>query len=55
MLNAAGEVEMDAMIMDGQNLKCGAVACVQNILNPVSLARLVMDKVRNHFRYGLVG
>src|SRR5688572_20104534 len=33
-----GKQEMDASIMDGHNLKAGAVAFVRNIRNPVSLA-----------------
>jgi isoaspartyl peptidase/L-asparaginase-like protein (Ntn-hydrolase superfamily) len=45
VLNAEGEVEMDAVVMEGRNLKAGAVACVQNITHPVQLARLVMEKV----------
>ena len=45
VLNSKGEVEMDAVIMDGMTLRTGAVASVHNIANPVSLARLVMDKV----------
>ena len=40
-----GEVEMDAVIMEGKNLNAGAVACVQNIPNPIKLARKVMEKV----------
>lgn len=44
MLNSAGEVEMDAVVMDGQTLKAGAVACVQNIQHPVQLALQVMEK-----------
>ncbi len=40
----AGEQEMDAAIMDGHNLKAGAVAFVKNIKNPISLARLVMER-----------
>jgi len=43
-LNAAGEIEMDALIMDGNKLDLGAVAAVQGIRNPISLARCVMEK-----------
>lgn len=39
-----GKNEMDAAIMDGKNLKAGAVAFVKNIKNPIRLARLVMEK-----------
>ncbi|MFQ5869020.1 MAG: isoaspartyl peptidase/L-asparaginase [Candidatus Zixiibacteriota bacterium] len=43
-LNLEAEVEMDAIIMDGRDLESGAVAGVGNVRNPVSLARLVMEK-----------
>lgn len=36
--------ELDAAIMDGARLKAGAVAFVQNVKNPIKLARLVMEK-----------
>jgi|SRR6185312_10638423 len=39
-----GKNELDAAIMDGTNLKAGAVAGVEHIKNPIDLARLVMDK-----------
>lgn len=38
-----GTHEMDASIMDGRTLKAGAIAGVQNIKNPVVLARSIMD------------
>ncbi|MCW3104179.1 MAG: asparaginase [Bacteroidetes bacterium] len=41
-INAKGEVEMCASIMNGQNLNSGAVAIVKNVRNPVSLAKAVM-------------
>ncbi len=44
VLNEYGKVEMDAAIMDGRDLSAGAVAAVQNIPNPVQLARLVMSE-----------
>nr|WP_321260727.1 isoaspartyl peptidase/L-asparaginase [uncultured Pseudodesulfovibrio sp.] len=41
-LNACGDIELDAFIMDGKELDFGAVAAVANLLHPVSLARKVM-------------
>ncbi len=43
-LNTAGQVELDAILIDGATLNAGAVAAVQHIRNPISLARLVMEK-----------
>ena len=43
-LNSAGEVELDAIIMNGTTLDNGAVAAVQHVRNPISLARLVMER-----------
>ena len=42
-----GTQEMDASIMDGKTLNAGAVAAVKNIKNPVSLARLVMERTEH--------
>lgn len=46
VLNVKGDVEMDALVMDGKTLASGAVSAVRNLANPIQLARLVMDKVR---------
>ncbi|KAK9112673.1 hypothetical protein Scep_020192 [Stephania cephalantha] len=43
-LTAKGTVEMEASIMDGSKRRCGAVSGVSTVKNPISLARLVMDK-----------
>jgi beta-aspartyl-peptidase (threonine type) len=48
-LNAAGQIEMDALIMDGATLNLGAIAAVQRVLNPISLARLVMTESKHNF------
>jgi L-asparaginase / beta-aspartyl-peptidase len=40
----AGSNELDAAIMDGSNMKAGAVAGVTTIKNPITAARAVMDK-----------
>ena len=44
VLNENGQVEMDAAIMNGSDLKAGAVTCVKNIKNPISLARQVLEQ-----------
>ncbi len=44
VLNAAGEVELDAAVMEGTNLATGAVAAVQGIEHPIDLARRVMER-----------
>ncbi|MEN8788295.1 MAG: isoaspartyl peptidase/L-asparaginase [Flavobacteriaceae bacterium] len=43
VFTAGGKHEMDAAIMDGETLNAGAVALVNSIRNPVSLARDVME------------
>ncbi len=42
-----GKQEMDACIMDGAELRAGAVAFVKNIRNPISLARLIMERTEH--------
>lgn len=42
-----GRHELDASIMNGKDLSSGAVAGVTIIKNPISLARLVMEKTDN--------
>jgi beta-aspartyl-peptidase (threonine type) len=46
-LTENSEHELDASIMDGATLQCGAVAGVRTVKNPISLARLVMTKTRH--------
>lgn len=43
VLDYNGNVSMDASIMDGCDLSCGAVANVTQVRNPVALARFVRD------------
>jgi beta-aspartyl-peptidase (threonine type) len=50
-LNSLGEIEMDASIMNGENLSAGAVCMVKNIKNPISLARKVLEET-NHVLIG---
>lgn len=44
VFTADGKNELDAAIMDGSNLKAGAVAGLHRVKNPISLARGVMEK-----------
>ena len=38
-----GHVTLDACIMD-ENSNCGSVMCLEHIVHPISVARLVMEK-----------
>ena len=51
-LNANNQVEMDAMVMDGAKLGYGAVAGIQRVSNPVSVARLVMERTQHSIFVG---
>jgi N4-(beta-N-acetylglucosaminyl)-L-asparaginase len=42
--NSIGTVQLDACVMDGKTLACGAVAGLENIRHPAALARRVMEK-----------
>jgi L-asparaginase / beta-aspartyl-peptidase len=44
VLTHDSKVEMDAAIMDGHTLKAGSVAQVTNLKNPITAARMVMEK-----------
>lgn len=42
--NSDGELELDAAIMDGSDLNCGAVCAVRGMAPSISIARMVMEK-----------
>ena len=50
--NRAGVVQMDAIIMDGRTLNLGAIAAVERILHPITLARHVMEHLEHNFIVG---
>jgi isoaspartyl peptidase/L-asparaginase-like protein (Ntn-hydrolase superfamily) len=50
--NSIGTVQLDACLMDGKTLACGAVAGVENIRHVAALARLVMEKTPHVFLVG---
>ncbi len=42
--NAVGDVSLDACVMDGKTLACGAVAGLENVRHAAAVARKVMEK-----------
>jgi len=48
----AGKNEMDASIMNGEDLSAGAVAGISNVKNPISLAKGIMQKSEHVFLAG---
>lgn len=42
-LNLSGDAEMDACVMEGENLRAGAVGALRSVRNPVLVARRVME------------
>jgi beta-aspartyl-peptidase (threonine type) len=47
VFTSEGTNELDASIMDGSNLKAGSVAGLTHIKNPISLARMVMERTKH--------
>ena len=48
----SGKNEMDASIMNGEDLTAGAVAGISNVKNPISLAKGIMQKSEHVFLAG---
>lgn len=50
--NSVGTVSLDACVMDGKTLDCGAVAGVENVRHVAALARRVYEKTPHVFLVG---
>ncbi|MBI3409346.1 MAG: N(4)-(beta-N-acetylglucosaminyl)-L-asparaginase [Planctomycetes bacterium] len=52
LANSIGNVSLDACVMEGRTLGCGAVAGVENVRHVASLARRVMERTPHLFLVG---
>lgn len=52
VLNNEGNVELDASIMNGENIGAGGVAGIKHIKNPITLARFVMEHSPHVLMFG---
>lgn len=50
--SAAATHELEASIMNGQTLSCGAVSLIKTVKNPIKLARVVMEKTNHVYMCG---
>ncbi len=51
-LNRDGEVQLDALFVDGRTVDFGAVAGVRRLKNPIAMARAVMEKTEQAMLVG---
>eukprot|EP01083_Nonionella_stella_P305581 1066507_1 len=52
VFNKDGKHEMEASIMNGKDLKCGAVSGLTNIKNPISVAHDIMNTTNHIYLIG---
>ena len=52
-LTRDGRVQLDALLMNGANLRTGGVACVERLPNPIRAARLVLEESPHVYFVGL--
>lgn len=48
-----GRVQMDALLMNGEDLRAGGVACVEHLRNPIKAARLVLEESPHVYFVGI--
>ena len=52
-LTRDGRVQLDALLMNGENLRTGGVACVEHLPNPIRAARLVLEQSPHVYFVGI--
>ncbi len=51
-LNREGRAQMDALLMEGRELRTGAAAALERIKNPIRLARLILERDAHSYYAG---
>lgn len=51
-LNTDGQVEMEASLMEGRDLRAGCVTLLRDVMHPITVARRLMEKQRHTFLGG---
>ncbi|XP_020802655.1 probable isoaspartyl peptidase/L-asparaginase CG7860 [Drosophila serrata] len=51
-LNTNGQVEMEASLMEGRDLRAGCITLLRDVMHPITVARRLMEKQRHTFLGG---
>ena len=52
LANILGRVQLDALLMDGDTLRSGAVGAIEGFLHPITIARAVMERLPHELLVG---
>lgn len=51
-LNTSGQVELEASLMEGRDLRAGCITLLRDVMHPITVARRLMEKQRHTFLGG---
>ncbi len=53
VMTEKGTIEMDALIVDGSNMRIGGLIGVSHVKNPISASKVILENLPHHLLFGL--